>query len=77
MDRTLKEITRGKYGWSVNGDHKRKIWTECKRRSQEENMDGVKWRPREQNMDGVKWRSREENMDGVKRRSREENMDGV
>ena len=41
MDDVLIEITRGKYGRSVNGDHERKIWMECKRRSREENIDGV------------------------------------
>ena len=29
MDGVLTEITRGKYGLSVNGDHERKTWTQC------------------------------------------------
>ena len=29
MDGVLTEITRGKHGRSVNGDHERKSWTEC------------------------------------------------
>ena len=29
MDGVLMEITRGKYGLSVNGDYERKIWKEC------------------------------------------------
>ena len=33
MEGVLTEITRGKCGRSVNGDHEMKLWTECKWRS--------------------------------------------